>query len=83
MRYPKDLQPGGQDGFPAPSCGNGYEPYLSAFVPGQEDGVWEETEAINRSAKISHLTGFAVSNTAIETEYYQCQIDEWRKVNGK
>lgn len=34
MRYPKDLQPGGQIGFPAPSCGNGYEPYLSAFNNG-------------------------------------------------
>ena len=31
MRYPKDLQAGGQIGFPAPSCGNGYEPYFSAF----------------------------------------------------
>lgn len=31
MRYPKNLQPGGQIGFPAPSCGNGYEPYYSAF----------------------------------------------------
>ena len=34
MRYPKDLQAGGQIGFPAPSCGNGYEPYLSAFNNG-------------------------------------------------
>lgn len=36
MRYPKDLMPGGQIGFPAPSCGNGYEPYFSAFNNGLE-----------------------------------------------
>lgn len=34
MRYPKNLQPGGQIGFPAPSCGNAYEPYYSAFNNG-------------------------------------------------
>lgn len=37
MRYPNDLQPGGQIGFPAPSCGNGYEPYFSAFNNGLEN----------------------------------------------
>ena len=34
MRYPNDLKQGGQIGFPAPSCGNGYEPYFSAFNNG-------------------------------------------------
>jgi len=36
MRYPKDLQQGEQIGFPAPSCGNGYEPYFSAFNNAQK-----------------------------------------------
>lgn len=50
------------------ALGNQFNAWL---LPGQEDGVWEETEKINRSAEVSHLAGFAVSNTNIATEVSQ------------
>ena len=50
------------------ALGNSFNSWLQ---PGQEDGVWEETEAINRSAEMSHLAGFAVVNTDISTELSQ------------
>ncbi len=48
--------------------GNQFNAWL---LPGQGDTVWEETEAINRSAEPSHLAGFVLDNTPIETELAQ------------
>lgn len=48
--------------------GNQFNAWL---IPGQDDSVWEETEAINRSATPSHLAGFTLDPTPIESEMAQ------------
>ena len=48
--------------------GNNFNQWL---MPGQEDGVWEETEAINRSAVPAVLTGFTFNTEPVSTEIAQ------------
>ena len=50
--------------------------FNSWLVPGQEDGVWEETEAINRSAVPAALTGFIFNTEAVTTEIAQIRSVE-------
>ncbi|MBO5197032.1 MAG: ABC transporter substrate-binding protein [Lachnospiraceae bacterium] len=51
------------------AIGNQFNAYL---LPGQEDGIWEETEELNRTAEVSHLAGFNFDTSAVETEMAQC-----------
>lgn len=48
--------------------GNQFNQWL---MPGQEDGVWEETEAINNSATPAVLTGFRFDTEPVSTEVAQ------------
>lgn len=74
------IEAGGYDrSSEAWAMGNQFNAWL---LPGQEDGVWEETEAINRSAKMSPLAGWVYDNTAIETERAQCKTVEAEYKNG-
>ena len=42
------------------------------LLPTQEDGVWEETKAVNESARISNLMGFCFDTTNVKSEIAQC-----------
>lgn len=48
--------------------GNQFNAWL---LPGQDDTVWEETEKINRSAKVCNLAGFVLNSEPIATEIAQ------------
>jgi len=70
--------------------GSGYVPntawlfgcqFNAYFLPGQADTLWEETHALNMSAKPSPLLGFAFDPVPIKTEIAQCQAvcDEYMR----
>ena len=48
---------------------NQFNAYLQ---PEQEDGVWEETKAINASAKYSPLMGFSFDSSKVQLELSNC-----------
>lgn len=48
--------------------GNQFNAWL---LPGQADDLWEESEAMNRNAKQTHLAGFVLDSTPIEAELAQ------------
>lgn len=50
------------------SIGNQFQAYL---LPGQADDAWELTAANNAAASQSHLAGFVLDSTPIETEIAQ------------
>lgn len=41
------------------------------LVEGQEDGVWEETDKINREAEVSPISGFSFDSTKVSNELAQ------------
>lgn len=41
------------------------------YLPGQEDGLWEETDKMNREAEISPLRGFVFDPSAVQSEIAQ------------
>lgn len=42
------------------------------LLPDQDDNVWEETKALNESARVSNLMGFCFDNTNVKSEIAQC-----------
>ena len=50
------------------AVGNQFNAWL---IPGQADDVWEVTEANNKSAQKSLITGFVLDSTSLETERAQ------------
>lgn len=48
--------------------GNQFNAWL---LPGQDDGVWEETEKINRSATVCNMAGFVLNSEPIANEIAQ------------
>lgn len=59
--------------------GNQFNAWL---LPGQDDTVWEETEAINRSAKQSPLAGFVFDSAPVESELAQISSVKTEFQNG-
>lgn len=64
-----------------PIEGSGYVPntawlfgcqFNAYFLPGQADTLWEETHALNMSAKPSPILGFAFDPEPVKTEIAQC-----------
>lgn len=49
--------------------GNQFNAYL---IPGQEDGLWEETIELNNNATVSDLMGFSLNTEPIKIELAQC-----------
>lgn len=49
--------------------GNQFNAYL---IPGQEDGLWEETIELNNNATASDLLGFSLNTEPIKIELAQC-----------
>ena len=50
------------------SFGNQFNAYL---LPGQQDDLWEVTEANNQAAPVSHLAGFTLDTSNLQTELAQ------------
>lgn len=48
--------------------GNQFNAY---YMPGQKDGVWEETDKLNRNSNISKLMGFVFDPTPVQAEIAQ------------
>ena len=48
--------------------GNQFNAY---YVPGQEDGLWEETDKMNRESEISPLRGFVFDPSNVQSEIAQ------------
>lgn len=48
--------------------GNQFSAY---YLPGQEDGIWEETDKLNREAEISPLRGFTFNPSNVQSEIAQ------------
>ncbi len=46
--------------------------YNNWLLPGQEDGVWEETDRLNREGNLSPLLGFVVDMEPIKVEFQNC-----------
>ena len=42
------------------------------LLPSQEDDVWEQTKAINESARVSNIMGFCFDSTNVKGEIAQC-----------
>ncbi|MBE7043267.1 MAG: extracellular solute-binding protein [Ruminococcaceae bacterium] len=42
--------------------------FLAYLMPGYEEGVWEETDKLNREAKVDENMGFVFDVTPVETE---------------
>lgn len=42
------------------------------LLPDQDDNVWEETKALNESARVSNLMGFCFDNSNVKSEIAQC-----------
>ena len=42
------------------------------LLPDQDDNVWEETKALNESARVSNIMGFCFDNTNVKSEIAQC-----------
>ncbi len=49
--------------------GNNFNAYL---LPSQEDGVWEETIALNENSKTSSIMGFSFDSAPVKSEMAQC-----------
>lgn len=45
--------------------------FHSLLLVGQQEGIWEETMAINNSAEVSPISGFAFDDTNVATEVAQ------------
>ena len=50
--------------------GNQFNAFL---VPGQEDGLWEQTIELNNNADVSDLIGFSFNTDPIKIELAQCE----------
>ncbi len=47
--------------------------FLAYLMPGYEDGVWEETDRMNREAPVDESIGFIFDRTPVETEITNVQ----------
>lgn len=64
------IKDSGYDPNAAWMFGNNFNAYL---IPGQEDGLWEETKELNDNATASKLLGFSLNTEPIKIELAQCE----------
>lgn len=60
--------------------GNQFNAY---YLPGQEDGLWEETAKLNNEAEISKLRGFSFNPTNVQAELAQVAAVNKEYFNGQ
>ena len=54
--------------------GNGWRfgnQFNAWYTPGQEDGLWEATDKLNKEAKVSSLRGFTFDSANVQAELAQ------------
>lgn len=52
------------------------------YLPGQKDGIWEETDKMNREAKVAILRGFTLDSAPIQAELAQLSAVDKEYLNA-